>query len=217
MGSAKRKKREKAARRRLILESACATLLKKGFTAATIRDIARASELSVGTIYLYFKNKEEIFFTLYNDGMDLLLETVRAAADTEGDCVQRLRRVAFAYKDFARDNKPYFDTISYFLTFPEIMFPEEKRAALALKGNAALEVIRDLFEQGIQAAEFKDVNPSDFSFFLWTSLHSLLQFKKMQELLFDSEEFDRMFAFNLEHLLSAFVRMANKGGQPTAL
>ncbi len=206
MASKDRKKKEKEIRRKLILDSACSALLKKGFTAATVKDIAKTSELSVGTIYLYFKNKEDIFYTLYNDGMDLLFHTLENAAEEPGRPIEKIKYVALAYKQFSNENKPYFDTISYFLAFPEIMFADEKRISLALKGKAILSILSELFQKGVDQGEFIEKNPTDFSFFIWTSFHSLLQFKKMGDLLFDQDEFDRMYLFNLEHVLKAFIK-----------
>ena len=63
MGSRERVEREKAERRRqreeLILAEAEKLFLEKGFTAATISDIASSCELTNGAIYLYYKNKDE--------------------------------------------------------------------------------------------------------------------------------------------------------------
>ena len=61
MGTAERRKREKMERARQIRKAAEKIFLEKGFQAATIQGIAREAELSIGTIYLYYKTKEEIF------------------------------------------------------------------------------------------------------------------------------------------------------------
>lgn len=50
-----------SAKRRQIVEGARATFLAQGFDAASMSDIARAAGVSKGTLYVYFKNKEELF------------------------------------------------------------------------------------------------------------------------------------------------------------
>jgi AcrR family transcriptional regulator len=60
MGVQERKQREKAAMQRLILETANSLFEKKGIENISIRNIANAIEYSPATIYLYFKDKNEI-------------------------------------------------------------------------------------------------------------------------------------------------------------
>jgi AcrR family transcriptional regulator len=64
MGIQERKEREKERRRQQILVAAKRVFSEKGYTRATMEDIANAAELSPGTLYLYFKNKEELFASL---------------------------------------------------------------------------------------------------------------------------------------------------------
>ena len=57
-------------KRAVILESATKLFSNKGFHATSIQDIVSESGLSVGTIYLYFANKEEIFDALLESGLE---------------------------------------------------------------------------------------------------------------------------------------------------
>jgi len=64
MGITERRRREKEQRQRLIQDAALEVFLQKGFHSATIEDIANQAELSTATIYLYFKNKYELYASL---------------------------------------------------------------------------------------------------------------------------------------------------------
>ena len=64
MGIEERKEREKERRRQQIMVAAKRVFSEKGFSKTTMEDIAREAELSTGTLYLYFKNKEELFASL---------------------------------------------------------------------------------------------------------------------------------------------------------
>ena len=64
MGIQERKEREKERRRQQILVAAKRVFSDKGFNKATMEDIAQEAELSPGTLYLYFKNKEELYASL---------------------------------------------------------------------------------------------------------------------------------------------------------
>ncbi len=60
MGIQERKERERERRRQQIIVAAKRVFSDKGFNRATMEDIAKEAELSPGTLYLYFKNKDEI-------------------------------------------------------------------------------------------------------------------------------------------------------------
>ena len=64
MGIQERKEREKERRRQQIMVAAKRVFTKKGFTKSTMEDIASEAELSPGTLYLYFKNKDELYASL---------------------------------------------------------------------------------------------------------------------------------------------------------
>ena len=64
MGIQERKSREKDLRRQQIQEAAKELFLLKGFNSTTMEDIAKKAELSPATIYLYFKNKDELYVSL---------------------------------------------------------------------------------------------------------------------------------------------------------
>jgi len=64
MGIQERKEREKERRRQQIIVAAKRVFSKKGLSKTTMEDIAKESELSPGTLYLYFKNKEELYASL---------------------------------------------------------------------------------------------------------------------------------------------------------
>src|SRR5210317_209582 len=64
MGIKERKEREKGRRRQQIMVAAKRVFSNKGFSKTTMEDIAKEAELSPGTLYLYFKNKDELFSSL---------------------------------------------------------------------------------------------------------------------------------------------------------
>jgi AcrR family transcriptional regulator len=98
-----RKAQERQARRRRIQEAARAVFTERGYAGASIELIARAAQLSVGAIYLYFRSKEDLYVSLIEDTLtvfDVEMAQVRERTET----VQRLREtwevlVRWAEKD----------------------------------------------------------------------------------------------------------------------
>lgn len=81
MGIQERKIREKEERRRQIMEAAKLVFSAKGFNRATMEEIAGEAELSPGTLYLYFKNKEELHTSLSIDILTYLTQQIREFVD----------------------------------------------------------------------------------------------------------------------------------------
>jgi len=69
-----RKEREKTEMRELITAAAMKMFLEDGYAKTSIRGIADAIEYSPGTIYLYFKDKDELLYEVQADAYGRLLE-----------------------------------------------------------------------------------------------------------------------------------------------
>lgn len=95
MTVAERRRREREARRNQILDAAERIFLEKGFDNVTVDDIAVAAEVAKGTLYLYFKNKNDLLMDLLHKRRRPILQAFgEAQADaTSGlDLVARLIR-----------------------------------------------------------------------------------------------------------------------------
>ncbi len=86
MGIQERKQRERERRRQQIIVAAKRVFSEKGFSKSTMEDIAREAELSPGTLYLYFKNKDELYASLslrILQYLNIRLEDVKKEKDIE--------------------------------------------------------------------------------------------------------------------------------------
>ena len=86
-------------KRRRILDAAVSVFAQHGFYNAKVSQIAKEAGVADGTIYLYFKNKEDILIQVFIDAMDEILRRQEAAAAEITDPTERLRtfiRVHFA-------------------------------------------------------------------------------------------------------------------------
>ena len=87
--------RPKAAdKRRRILEAAVGVFARKGYFAARVSDIAKRAGVADGTIYLYFRNKEDILVRLFDEVMSEHVEEAREAVRALPSAPGRLRAIA---------------------------------------------------------------------------------------------------------------------------
>jgi AcrR family transcriptional regulator len=91
-----RKERERQFKRQEIVDAAREVFALRGFTAATLDEIADRAEFGKGTLYNYFQSKEELFETVIADAVD---EFVDVATRT---CTDPERGLSDAYMDFSR-------------------------------------------------------------------------------------------------------------------
>lgn len=93
-------------RRREILEAARRVFARKGFAKAGIGEIARDAGIAKGTVYLYFRSKDEVYWAALRAGMRELheeaTEQVRAASGTEAK-IRAFARTKLRYFDVNRD------------------------------------------------------------------------------------------------------------------
>jgi AcrR family transcriptional regulator len=114
MSIAERKEREKEQRRNDILSAAEKLFFARGYDNVTMDDIAKAVELNKATIYLYFKDKESLYFTVVLHGVHILNEMVREREGKAKTGFDKLWEIGHAYVSFARKYPDYNRAYNYF-------------------------------------------------------------------------------------------------------
>jgi TetR/AcrR family transcriptional regulator, fatty acid metabolism regulator protein len=100
MAEASTKQRQSTDKRRRILEGALRAFAKKGFYNTKVSEIAAEAGVADGTIYLYFKNKDDLLISLFEDRMEWVIERLQAELKViPGDAVSKIQ--AFIQLHFA--------------------------------------------------------------------------------------------------------------------
>ena len=81
-------------KRQRILQAAVKVFARKGYFGAKVAEIARKADVADGTIYLYFRNKEDILISLFDEVMSEHLEHAREDLASVAGAPARLRRMA---------------------------------------------------------------------------------------------------------------------------
>lgn len=126
MGIVERKERQKESLRQEILDASRDILLAKGYAQLSMRGIAKRIEYSPTTIYLYFKNKDEILYHLCVEALERQFEVIRAAGGDKPSPLLRLRAALRAYIDFGlsepdRYQITYMADISRYVSMASIL------------------------------------------------------------------------------------------------
>src|SRR5437868_14795632 len=88
-----RGKRANGDKRERILDAATKVFAKKGFYATRVSEVAKAAGVADGTIYLYFKSKDELLVSLFEDRVEKLLAYMKEELPKAPDAPSKMRRV----------------------------------------------------------------------------------------------------------------------------
>jgi AcrR family transcriptional regulator len=168
MSIAARKEREKHEMRRRILDAAMELFTNEGYEAVSIRKIADKIEYSPAAIYLYFRDKNTIFYELYKEGFRKFYD-MQCALDVIADARERLKAHGRTYLKFALANAEYYQ-IMFVSDAPPTVIKECDEEDVSPKSF-------DKLKQHIDAAmKAKYIPKGDLNvaaMALWSSVHGL--------------------------------------------
>jgi AcrR family transcriptional regulator len=95
-------------KRHEILESAIKLFSERGFDKTTVDEIAAQANVGKGTIYLYFANKERIFFAIIEEGLSEIYRRIVEILSISDNYPQRLSDMIFAHLKFVEDHREFY-------------------------------------------------------------------------------------------------------------
>lgn len=169
MTIANRKERQKEELRGKILQAAKVLFIEKGYDATSIRNIAERIEYSPTTIYLYFKDKDDIFYALHQEGFRLLNQYFSVLQHVT-DPFERLKAINKAYIRFAMENREFYD-LMFISRAPMNAIKEDCEDWD--EGKNSFQALVDTVSQCIGQGYFKGMDPENLSFTLWSMVHGV--------------------------------------------
>jgi AcrR family transcriptional regulator len=170
MSTAERKIREKEALKALILKGAKRLFIEKGIEQTTIRNIADEIDYSVGTVYVYFKDKNAILHDLHSIGFQELGSYFEELFNIE-DPMERLRKMGLVYIKFALENQEMYD-LMFNLKAP-MEFLESSDNEDWDEGAATFSRVKKTIQECINTGHFKGHNVEPLSFMVWSLVHGM--------------------------------------------
>lgn len=167
MANQKPEKKDKKRKREAILEASRQLIQEKSYDSITMEEIAAVVDISRPALYLYFKNKAEIYLSLLSASLhDLRSSYDRAISAGIEDSIGQLTAMAVAFFRFYTQNHSYFDLL---VTKRDELLRESSEEIVeefTKRGNAAVEPISSAYKRGIDDGIFEDRDPEKMAFFL---------------------------------------------------
>lgn len=189
MGILERKEREREEMRDLILKGAQKLFLENGYEKTSIRGIAEAIEYSPATIYLYYKDKNELLLALHVVGFQKLREEFSVVLLIP-DPMERLVELGNLYIKFAVENPELYDLMFVMQAPMEALACKEE---MWDDGMKSFEFLQFVIQDCIKAGYFKsDRDVEITSLTIWSYMHGLimLHLKKRMDMFEGNREME---------------------------
>jgi AcrR family transcriptional regulator len=157
----KRKEREYLAHRKEILQSAEKVFAEKGFFQTTMNEIADEAEFGTGTLYKYFKSKEELYFTLIDEKVEELHRLVKAELSQKTSAMERIKKVLGLQFEFIEKNRNFFRIYISERSRFEWNVKDDFGKGIHNKMVAYIKILVQVIREGVKGGEFKPIDPMD--------------------------------------------------------
>ena len=165
------KRKGSADKRDRILRAAIKVFAKNGFYATRVSEIAKAAGVADGTIYLYFKNKDDVLITIFEDGIQQLLAILREVASSDDPFDERITHIIELQLGLLEEQRDLAEVITVNL----------RQSSSLLKQYAAplfmeyIDVIAGLIREGQKEGAFRqDLNARVVARSLFGALDAIL-------------------------------------------
>ena len=214
MGIPERKEREKEHRKEEIIDAAQKVFFEKGLLSSTMDDIAEAAELSKGTLYIYYKSKEDLYLAVMMRGTRRLYEMFQRVIETRDVTLKKLMKIGDAYAEFSRTLPNYFRMFHFFQT-PHFhkQVSEEVREVCSLDQKKLWDLVIGLINRAIEENLIRsELNPVELTIILWSSATSLmLRIDNENDIWKDRMHIDLTETLNLSNSLLWHAMLTEKG------
>lgn len=191
MGIQERKEREKERRRQQIIVAAKRVFSDKGFNKATMEDIAKEAELSPGTLYLYFKNKEELYASLSLRILQYLhIRVSHVINQSDLDPIGKLdalKEVMYDVYDF----DPLIIINMFHLQSSETLknLSDDLIDEIKTLSRNSIGAIAKIFQEGIEAGIFIDRHPVALSDITWALFSGVVLWENSKKIIDTNKDY----------------------------
>jgi len=173
MGVRERKIREKESMRRKILDAARGLFVQEGYEHFTMRTLADRIEYTPTTIYLYFKDKDELIGEVCEESFRGLLKQLERIKGKYEDPVEAVRTGCRAYVDFGLAHSNHYK-MSFMSAMPAVTSEEVERLNRKYPaGMAAYNFLRTAVETCIEQGRFRKVEVDAATQAIWAAIHGI--------------------------------------------
>jgi TetR/AcrR family transcriptional regulator len=158
-----RKVRERLTHRKEILLAAEKLFAAKGFFPTTMSEIAQEAQFGTGTLYKYFKSKEDLYFTLIDEKTAEINDPIKAELSTKMSAIERIEKILRIQFEFIERNRDFFRIYISERNRFEWTVKDDLGKGIYEKMVAYIHLLAQVMKQGIKDGAFKPKDPMDLA------------------------------------------------------
>lgn len=155
-----------------ILEAARRVFAKKGFTEATMEEIAAAAGLAKGTLYLYFESKRDVYLKTLRHGKAELLEQIRNNMQTSQGLRDKIRSLVATRVKYSEEHRDFFKI--YLTEFGNIIHPAAVNREFRDLHFQQEKLLEQDLREGIERGDIRPLRADALAFLLQDMTRSLI-------------------------------------------
>jgi AcrR family transcriptional regulator len=183
-----------------ILEASKDLLIEDGFGNLSMRKIASRSNITATSIYIHFRNKDDLILALVEESIENLKKAIARVADPSKGLMEQLEVMAMAYIGYALEHPREYEII--YMVRPEEMprYPKEKFRQV----RSGYELLAEVIKKGARKEQVIVEDPLLTAYTLWAQIHGVVSviLNKRLDTRVSQERFIRQ---SVDHIIQGFI------------
>ncbi|MCS7067356.1 TetR/AcrR family transcriptional regulator [Meiothermus sp.] len=204
--SAERRERSRQETRQAILEAATRMFEREGYEGFSLRQVAENIGYTPTTIYLYFKDKDDLLFAVCSQGFAEFTQALQTAYAAHSDPLERLRALGWAYLEFGLSHPLHY----------QMMFMQRAEWATRVfdargqtEGSSSYLILMNAVVEAMKAGRIRLGDPTETTNLIWSGIHGIVSLAlSMKGIVPKWEESE------VRRLVEDYFQMLDKGLQP---
>ena len=192
-----RKQRETNLRKQNIIEAAEKLFLANGYEDTTMNQIATESEFSKGSLYNYFKSKDDLYLAIGTKAYEILIDYTKYFVESKDPGLNQLKAVGYAYYEFTKNYPDYAHIFhDIFIKLPYVAQKSKDKLTANEKeylnrSEAYGEQFRDIIIKAIKTRSIRsDKDPFLIGFTLFMMTSGIMKELEQHQKTLETMEFD---------------------------
>ena len=203
MSIQERKQKEKQQRYNAILDASEKIMQADGLYNLNMDLVAKETQLAKGTLYLYFKSKEDIVAALSIKARTLLLNYFEKATKKSADSIEQLKAITSATFDFYKKYPFYFELIAIY----EVNNKLEDSAGIQLSINKLFDFVNEIAQKAKDEGKLHpSIDPIQFTYCQWGMLIGMTQLIKVRGTNMKQDQ-----GFTIKNVTETFMGLLDRG------
>jgi AcrR family transcriptional regulator len=165
-----------------IQDAAMRVIARRGMSAATMQEIAEEAGVAKGTIYLYFRDRDELVEKTFDRALGALHERIDAAIAIDEPFEQKLRALLAAKMEFFREHREFF-RLYMSLRIPEGSPQQQRRQKRTCQPQYQSRIARfsEVLEEAMARGEIRRMNPARLALLIIEGSNAIVIERVMEE------------------------------------